>query len=71
MTPLTFAAWRRHMGLSQKAAAEALGVSLRMVCYYEAGNRTDGAPRPVAVPRSIELACAALALGITSYNGPQ
>ena len=88
MTPSSFASWRKHMGLSQKATAEALGVSPRMVAYYEAGKRTDDGPksiplkgngktrtvlkcRPVEIPRSIELACAALALGIRSYSGPQ
>ena len=68
MTPAAFHAWRKHMRLSQKAAGEALGVSQRMVAYYEAGERQSG---PVAVPRAVELACAALALGIRSYDGPQ
>lgn len=68
MTPAAFAAWRAHMGLSKKAAAEALGVSPRMVGYYESGER-DG--RSVLIPKPVTLACAALALGITSYGGPQ
>lgn len=69
MTPTAFRAWRKHMGLSQKAAAEALGISPRMVGYYEAGKRDDG--RAVDIPKPVRLSCAALALGISDYSGPQ
>lgn len=62
MNSSTFRDWRRHLGLSQTAAADALGVSPRMVVYYEAGRD---------IPKPVELACAALALGIRSYDGPQ
>lgn len=37
---------------------------------YERGHRAGSDPRPVEIPRTVELACAALALGITSYDGP-
>jgi transcriptional regulator with XRE-family HTH domain len=37
MTPASLKAWRKHLGLSQKAAAEAIGKSRAMYQYYEAG----------------------------------
>lgn len=44
-----FRDWRRRNGLSLTAAAEALGVTRRMVAYYESGVRP--------IPRTIMLAC--------------
>lgn len=61
MTPAAFRAWRRRMGWSQQAAANALGISRRTVINYEQGK-----PEP---SRVVGLACAALALGITDYTG--
>lgn len=55
------------MGLSQKEAAEALGLKRRVVQYYEKGER-DG--ETVKIPRSVRLACKALADGIDDYHGP-
>lgn len=69
MTPAQFKAWRAHMGLSQSAAAAALGLSLGSIQLYERGTRRDD-NRPVTVPKTVELACAAIALGIRSYGGP-
>ena len=63
MSPEQFKAWRKHMGFSQQEAAEALGASRRALQNYEKSEE--------AMPRTIELACAALALGIRSYEGPQ
>lgn len=65
--PAEFKRWRKWMGLSQKEAAAALGLKRRVVQYYEKGER-DG--EPVAVPRSVRLACYALANGIWNYHGP-
>lgn len=45
----TFLEWRQRHGLSLTAAAEALGLSRRMVAYYSGGEK--------AVPRHILLAC--------------
>jgi transcriptional regulator with XRE-family HTH domain len=70
MTPDQFKAWRAHLGLSQQAAAEMLGLSKGSIELYERGTRRDD-NRPVVIPRTVELACAALALGIRAYDGPR
>jgi transcriptional regulator with XRE-family HTH domain len=46
-----FIAWRKHQGLTVKAAAQALGCSSITIDRYEDGRR---------IPRSIALACAAI-----------
>jgi transcriptional regulator with XRE-family HTH domain len=66
MTPAAFRAWRRRLGLTQAEAAAALGLGRRLVQYYELGVR---AGRPAPVPRTVRLACAALALGIADWDG--
>ncbi len=63
MTSDDFKVWRERLGLSQQQAAEALGISKGTVVNYESGSRRDD-DRPVTVPKSIELACAALTFGI-------
>ena len=68
MPPGQFKRWRKGLGLSQKDAAEALGLKRRMIQYYEKGER-DG--EPVTVPLSVRLACWALAEGVTDYAGPR
>jgi transcriptional regulator with XRE-family HTH domain len=67
MKPTDFKRWRKDLGLSQKDAAERLGLKRRMIQYYETGKR-DG--QKVAVPKTVRLACYALAAGISDYNGP-
>jgi len=66
MDPQTFKDWRKGLGLKQKEAAEKLGLKKRVIQYYEKGAR-DG--KKVEIPKSIELACLALALGYESYDG--
>ena len=66
MAPQQFKRWRKSLGLSQKEAAEALGLKRRMIQYYEKGER-DG--EPVTVPRSVRLAAWALAQGVTDFDG--
>jgi transcriptional regulator with XRE-family HTH domain len=61
-----FRAWRRRLGLTQEAAAEALGLKRRMIQYYESGGR-DG--RPVEIPKTVRLACASVARGVGDYDG--
>lgn len=69
MTPEQFKTWRKHMKLSQAKAAECLGISVGSVQLYELGHRREDG-RAVEIPKTVELACAAVALGITSYSGP-
>ena len=66
MTPAAFKAWRKAMGLKQKEAAEKLGLKKRVIQYYEHGHR-DG--KKVEVPKTVELACYALSVGVEEYDG--
>jgi transcriptional regulator with XRE-family HTH domain len=68
MKPKDFKRWRKSLGLSQKAAAETLGLKRRVVQYYEKGER-DG--KEVEVPKSVRLACFALSEGVSDYHGPR
>ena len=54
MTPHDFRTWRKGLGLSQKQAADALGLKNRIVQYYEKGER-DG--EKVKIPKHVRLAC--------------
>jgi transcriptional regulator with XRE-family HTH domain len=67
MTPSEFKAWRKALSLSQKKAADALGLKNRIVQYYEKGER-DG--EKVKIPKHVRLACYALSIGISDYHGP-
>ncbi|MEM9170103.1 MAG: helix-turn-helix transcriptional regulator [Pseudomonadota bacterium] len=67
MEPSDFRKWRKELKLSQKDAAHALGLKRRMIQYYEKGER-DG--DRVTIPRSVRLACYAIAQGVEDYNGP-
>jgi len=67
MKPSDFKRWRESLHLSQKQAAEALGLKRRVVQYYEKGVR-DGCQ--VEIPKSIRLACFALTKGCADYSGP-
>jgi hypothetical protein len=49
MPTAEFRAWRRRHDLSLTGAAELLGISRRLVAYYDSGER--------AVPKTIQLAC--------------
>lgn len=68
MKPAEFKRWRKAMGLSQKDAADALGLKRRVVQYYEKGER-DGVG--LSIPKTVRLACYAIANGITDYHGPR
>ncbi len=68
MTPQDFKTWRKASKLTQTGAAAAFGLSLATVKLYESGRRYgagDDAGRPVEIPRTVQLACAALAHGLT------
>jgi DNA-binding XRE family transcriptional regulator len=62
MTNQEIKLWRDAMDMTQEQAAAALGVTKRGYQLYEAGHRPDG--RPVVIPRSIALACAAIQAGL-------
>jgi len=68
MTPKDFRRWRKALKLSQKDAAEALGLKRRVVQYYEKGER-DG--EAIDIPKTVRLACFALTQGVTDYDGPR
>jgi transcriptional regulator with XRE-family HTH domain len=68
MKPSDFKRWRRSLGMSQKEAAEALGLKRRVVQYYEKGER-DG--EPVKIAKAIRLACWALSQKVVDYHGPE
>jgi transcriptional regulator with XRE-family HTH domain len=59
MTPDHFKHWRSTLGLTQSQAAEALGISPRMLRNYEAGSHP--------IPLAIGLACAAINEGLMPY----
>jgi len=65
--PNDFRKWRKTLGLSQKDAAQLLGLKRRIIQYYEKGER-DG--EKVKIPRAVRLACYALTEGVADYNGP-
>lgn len=67
MEPSDFKKWRKSLGLSQKDAAQILGLKRRMIQYYEKGER-DG--EKVKIPRSVRLACYAISNGVADYHGP-
>lgn len=67
MKPTDFKRWRKELGLSQKDAANLLGLKRRMVQYYEKGQR-DG--HRVPIPKTVRLACYAIADGVADYDGP-
>ena len=52
---------RSDMNMTQVALARALGISHRMYCYYETGERD--------IPRSVELSLRYLARGDSSDEG--
>jgi hypothetical protein len=60
-----FKRWRKSLDLSQSEAADALG--WRRVVSTK--GKRDG--DPVKIPRSIRLACYAIAVGVTDYHGPE
>ncbi len=55
------------MSLSQKEAAQVLGLKRRILQYYEKGER-DG--DSVTIPKTVRLACFAITQGCNDYAGP-
>ena len=67
MKPAEFKAWRKMLKLTQKDAAQKLGLKSRIIQYYEKGERNG---EPFEIPKAIELACYAITLGVDQYAGP-
>jgi len=67
MTNEQFKTWRQKMGLTQKQAADALGISLQALGNYERGYRYED-ERSVKIPLVVDLACAAIAAGLMPYS---
>lgn len=61
-----FRKWRKARKLSQKKAAELLGLKPRMIQYYEKGEREG---KHVSIPKSVRLACYALDAGVIDFDG--
>jgi len=66
VTPRKFKRWRKRLKLSQKEAAEALGLKPRMIQYYEKGERNG---EKVKIPKTVRLACYAIDQGVEDYDG--
>lgn len=70
MTKDQIKVWRLRHGMSQREAAEALGICLSTYSNYETGwQRGVHCTKRAPIPKPVELACAALELGITDYLG--
>lgn len=70
MTGSQLKAWRVHCKLSKKRAADALEISVSFLDTLERGHRRGNEGGTVTIKRHISLACAALALGVSDYQGP-
>lgn len=70
MTAAEFKAWRQGLGLTQKAAAIELGLSVLTVQVYERGFRQDTG-RPVIIPSKVALACEAVSLKRVQHELPR
>jgi predicted transcriptional regulator len=68
VTPAQFKDWRKRFFKSQRAAADALGISASSVILYEAGRRRDANETPVEVPKVVALACSAVAQNLPPYG---
>ena len=63
MLPADLRAWRKRLGLTQAAAANALGLSESRIRDYEIGvTRGQGTPAPI--PKTVALACVAVEAGV-------
>jgi len=62
-----FKAWWKDCKLTQEQAAKKLGLKKRTIQYYENGKR-DG--QEFNIPKTTELACYAVSVGIEHYFGP-
>lgn len=63
MTNAQLKTWRTDMGLTQQAAADALGVTLATFQQWERGA-SFATGKPVKIDRRTALACAAIRAGL-------
>jgi transcriptional regulator with XRE-family HTH domain len=61
MNNIEFKNWREHIGLTQKQAGDALGLSTSTIELYERGSRRD-TNEAVSIPNPVALACLGLSL---------
>ena len=61
MTPASLKSWRKRLGLSQREAADALGISINWYGQMEAGFRR-GTGEPIKIPKTVAFSCAWIAL---------
>lgn len=66
MTPDQFRAWRKANGWKQRELADRLGLKRRMIQYYERGDRGG---KEVEIPKTVRLACYAIACGVEEFDG--
>ena len=60
MTPTMIKEWRQGLGLSLTQAAHILGLSRRMVAYYESGKKK--------IPKYVALACRGVSAEIRAHG---
>lgn len=67
------AEWREREGYTQSHAAQLLGIALNTYQNYERGFRYmgGGSNRDVPIPKTVELSCAAISMGIFAYHGEE
>lgn len=64
MLPAQLATWRADMGMTQRAAAEVLGITLATYQRLERGQEW-GSIKAVSIDRRTAFACAAIRFGLT------
>lgn len=63
MTPAQLATWRTDMAMTQRAAADALGVTLATYQRLERGQEWESG-KIITIDRRTALACAAIRAGL-------
>jgi len=67
MTNEQFKLWRKKMKLSQRQAAEVLGLYRNTIVNYERGVRLENGMQ-VKIPRTVALACSAVEAGLEPWD---
>lgn len=69
MTSQQFKNCRELLGLKQVELAKRLCLSETQIGYYETGETREHPPRKVTIPRTVQLAMAALRMGVVAFDG--